>query len=65
MLQASPQKIDFQRLAADLPLQLGHMLLLGATQAVAGKRLGPVVPQLPFPAVQHVRVHLTGPRHLG
>jgi hypothetical protein len=27
MLQAAPQKIDFQRLAPYLPLQFGHMVL--------------------------------------
>jgi hypothetical protein len=64
MLQASPQKIDLQRLAADFALQLGHLLLGGATLSITGKRLDPVVPQFPLPTVQHIRVHLAGSRHL-
>jgi hypothetical protein len=50
MLQASPQKIDLQRLATDLALQLRHLLVLGAALAVTGKRLGAVVPLFPLPA---------------
>jgi hypothetical protein len=49
MLQASPQKIDFQRLAADLTFQLGDLILLSAALAVAQERLGSVFPQFPLP----------------
>jgi hypothetical protein len=65
MLQASPQKIDLQCLAADFPLQLGNLAFLRAPLSVAGKSLGPVVPQLAPPAVQHVGVYLAGAGHLG
>jgi len=65
MLQATPQKIDLQRLPTYLPLQFGDLTLVGPAPAVAGKGLCSVVLQFPPPAVQHVRVDLPGPRHLG
>ena len=65
MLQATPQKIDLQRLPAYLPLQFGDLAFVGPALAVAREGLRPVVLQFPPPAVQHVRVDLAGPRHLG
>src|ERR1041385_3469728 len=41
------------------------VVLFGPGFAVASECFRPVFAQLPFPAVQHVRVHLTRPRHLG
>src|SRR4051794_23560949 len=64
MLQASPQKIDLQRLTADLTFQLGEPAFLHAALSVARERLGPVLPQLTPPTVQHVRVYFAGARHL-
>src|SRR5258706_10667803 len=64
-LQASPQKIDLQRLAADLAFQVGNPVLVGAVSAVTQKRLASEFPQLPLPAVQDVRIYLTGAGHLG
>src|SRR5690242_9021984 len=65
MLQAAPQKIDFQRLTADLPLQFSHLAFVCAALAVAGKRLPAEFLDLPPPAVQHVRVDLASLGHLG
>jgi hypothetical protein len=54
MLQAAPQKIDLQRLAADFPFQFGHPALVGAALSVAGKRLYAELLDLSPPAVQDV-----------
>ena len=64
ILQASPQKIDLQRLASNLSLQLGNAVLLDAISAVAQKRLGPMLPQLSLAAMQDVCVYFTGARTL-
>ena len=64
MLQASPQKIDLQRLPADLPFQLGDPSFLHTALSVADKRLAAVLAQLAPPAVQHVGVHLAGAGNL-
>jgi len=50
-LQASPQKIDFHRLTADLTLQFGDPALLGPAATFARKRLRCVFPKLPASAV--------------
>jgi len=65
MLQATPQKIDLQRLPTYFPLQFGDLALVGTALAVAREGLRSVVLQFLPPAVQHVRVDLAGPRHLG
>jgi hypothetical protein len=43
MLQASPQKIDLQRLPADLPFQLGDPAFLNPALSVPDKRLGAIL----------------------
>src|SRR5215469_2986147 len=65
MLQAAPQKIDLQRLAADFTLQFGHLAFVDPALPVAGKGLHTVFLDLTPPAVQHVRVNLAGLRHFG
>jgi hypothetical protein len=65
LLQAPPQKIDLQRLAADFSLQLSDPAFLLAPLAVAGECLEAVIPLLTPPAVQNIGVHLAGPRDLG
>ena len=52
MLQATPQKIDLQRLPTYLPLQLGDLTLIGPPQAVTHECLRSVVLQFPPPAMQ-------------
>jgi len=44
MLQASPQKIDLQRLTAHSALQFGEPAVLHAPLPVSGKSLGPGTP---------------------
>jgi len=63
MLPASPQKIDLQRLLADLALQLRNTLLLGPLQTQTGKGFLPVLPNFFAPAVQQIRIDLASPRH--
>jgi hypothetical protein len=65
MLQASPQKINFQRLPPYLSLQLGNLVLFPPWLPVAGKCADSMIAKLPPPPVQHVRVYFTRPRHLG
>src|SRR5450755_4527340 len=63
-LQAPLQKIDLQRLLADLALQLGDAAFRPALLAVARKDIARSLTELPPPAVQHVGVHLQRPRRL-
>ena len=65
MLQATPQKIDLQRLPTHLPFQFGDLAIVGPALAVAREGLRPKVLQFPPLPVQHVRVDLAGPRYLG
>src|SRR5262249_17471735 len=65
MLQAPPQKIDLQGLAADFALQFGDPRLLLSPLAVASKCLESVIAQFASPAVQNIGVHFAGSRHFG
>ena len=59
------QKIDLQRLLADLALQLRDPAFRPAPLPVAGKGVARPLPELTPPAVQHVGIHFQRARHLG
>jgi len=63
-LQAPLQKIDLQRLLADLSLQLGDSPLRPAPLSVARKDIARPLPELTPPTMQHVGVDFQPPRHL-
>jgi hypothetical protein len=63
MLQATMQKIDFQRLAPHLSFQFRHLVFFRPRLPLSRKRLGSVGAQFPFPTMEHVRVDFTRPRY--
>src|SRR5579863_1522983 len=65
MLQASPQKIDLQRLSPHLALQRCRPLLLGPALPRPREGSAAELPQFPPPAAQHIRIHFTCSCHLG
>jgi hypothetical protein len=56
-LQAPFQKIDLQRLLADLPFQIRYPTFRPPRLSIAGKCVTGSLAELPAPAVQHIRVH--------
>jgi len=65
MLQAPAQKIQLHRLTADLALEFGDAVLVGPAFAVAGECFRAELLQLALPAMQHIRVDLTGTGDFG
>src|SRR6516225_2771780 len=63
MLQASPQKIDLQRLLSHLALQRRHLLFFRPTAARPGKRSAAELAQLSPPAIQRIRTDFSRPPH--
>jgi hypothetical protein len=65
MLQATSQKIDFQRLPTHLPFQFGYLAFVGTPLSVACERSAAEIIQLLAPPVQNIGIHLAGPCHFG
>lgn len=63
-LQALLQKMDLQRLLADLTFQFCNPAFRPAPVAIAAKGVSRRLPELPPPAMQHVRAYLQRPRDL-
>jgi hypothetical protein len=65
MLQATPQKIDLQRLPTHFPLQFGNLTLIGPSLPIAREGPRPEIMQFPTPPVQNVGIDFAGPRYFG
>src|SRR5215471_5715746 len=64
-LQAALQKIDLQRLLADLPFELGNLGFIPAAFAESRKRVIRSLSELLPPTMEQVRIDFKCPRYLG